>query len=286
MTVKRIPSADEFRLLVSFLGDPSEQTVRLVRNQLREALRAQPSLRSVLESWSQTDLKADVHQILEELRLEDLFDEWVTLAQQGSELDLERGSILLARLAYPQLEFSSITRILDQFAEAMDEILETSESPQQTQMLLGQYLFRDLGFRGNAQHYDDPDNTYINRVLDRRTGLPITLSCLYLFIGWRLNLPVYGVGLPGHFIAAHVIEGRAVYIDAFNGGRILTPADCAQLVRRRGVEFQERFLFPMSKDQIMSRMILNLITIYTEHGQVERAQWLGRVLAVIQNPTA
>jgi regulator of sirC expression with transglutaminase-like and TPR domain len=287
MITKRIPSADELRLLVTFLNDPSEHTVALARAQLKDVLVAQPALRAVLEPWSSSELKPLVRGMLEDLRLDELFAEWTVLARAGAELDLERACVLLARLHYPGVTVAFVAAALDQFAESADEQFKSADSsPRQVQLILSRYLFSELGFQGNAEQYNDPDNTYINQVLERRRGLPITLSCLYLFVGWRLNLPVYGVGLPGHFIAAHMVEGRPIYVDAFHGGRILTPMDCAQLVRRRGVEFQERFLFPMPKDQIISRMILNLITVYTEQGLVERAQWLGRVLALLQDPAA
>jgi regulator of sirC expression with transglutaminase-like and TPR domain len=287
MTVKRVPSADELRLLVSFLNDSSEQTVALAHRELADAVHSQPNLRAVLEQWSDPELKSVVREMLEDFRLEDLFLEWETLARQGVDLDLERGAALLARVAYPAVDPTLISRSMDEFAEAIDDQLDAAEGgSRQAQQIMSRYLFQELGFRGNTERYDDPDNTFMNRVLERRLGLPITLSCLYLFVGWRLNLPVYGVGLPGHFIAAHVIEGRPLYIDAFQGGRVLTASDCAQLVRRRGIEFQERFLFPMSKDQILSRMILNLITVYTERGHTQRAQWLGRVLTLLQDTAA
>jgi regulator of sirC expression with transglutaminase-like and TPR domain len=287
MITKRIPSADELRLLVTFLNDPSAHTVALARAQLKEALVAQPALRTVLEPWTSAELKPLVRTMLEDLRCDELFAAWTLVARRGADLDLEEACVLLARLLYPGVTRAFIAGALDQFAEAIDERCKLSESsPRQIQLALARYLFTDLGFQGNSERYNDPDNTYINQVIERRRGLPITLSCLYLFVGWRLNLPVYGVGLPGHFIAAHVVEGRPIYVDAFHGGRILTPMDCAQLVRRRGIEFQERFLFPMPKDQIISRIILNLITLYTEQGQADRAQWLGRVLALLQDPAA
>lgn len=286
--MKRIPSADELRLLVTFLNDPSEHTVALARRQLGEFLRAQPALRGVLESWSDPELKGLIHDTLEGFRLDDLYADWQALAHQGADLDLERGAVLLARVAYPAVDAAHVAGTLDEFAEAIEEQIDMADddSPRQAQAILGRYLFQHLGFHGNSERYDDPDNTFIHRVLERRLGLPITLSALYLFVGWRLNLPVYGVGLPGHFIAAHVIEGRPIYVDAFHGGRILTAADCAQLVRRRGIEFHERFLFPMSKDQILSRMILNLMTSYTDRGQTDRAQWLSRLLPLLQDASA
>lgn len=283
MVAHRLPSPDELRVLLSFLADPSPDTVRLARAQLSELLAAYPDLRGHLPVVAGQEHENAAKAFLEEMRLEDLFQEWSHFLGMGGDLDLEVGCGLLARLAYPDFSLTPIRAALDDMAAAVERMIRSGDlSPRETQACLGRYLFQELGFHGNQDHYDDLDNNFINKVIERRTGLPITLSAIYLLVGWRLSLPVYGVGLPGHFVAAHVIEGRPIYIDAFYRGRLLTSADCAQIVRRRGIEFQERFLSPMSRAQILARMIVNVMTLYTEQGDSTRASWLSRVLSLMQ----
>jgi len=105
---------------------------------------------------------------------------------------------------------------------------------------------------------------------------------VYLFVARRLELPAYGVGLPGHFVIGHKTPPGIIYVDPFNRGRILTRADCIEIVRQRGMGFQEAFLAPTPSHQILTRMIANLVNVYTEQGQAGRAQWLTQILALFE----
>jgi regulator of sirC expression with transglutaminase-like and TPR domain len=113
-------------------------------------------------------------------------------------------------------------------------------------------------------------------------GIPISLSCVYLLIGWRLNLLTHGVGLPGHFIVGHRISRGVVHIDPFNQGRILRKKDCEVMVRNAGYQFSEDLLDPVTNDQILARMIGNLLNHYTEQGNAARAHWLAQLFQSLQ----
>jgi regulator of sirC expression with transglutaminase-like and TPR domain len=139
------------------------------------------------------------------------------------------------------------------------------------------YFFEIERYKGNKENYNDPDNTFINRVLDRKLGIPISLSCVYLLVGWRLNLLIHGVGLPGHFIVGHRISRGVIHIDPFNNGRILRRKDCEVLVRNLGHQFSEELLDPTPNDQILARMVGNLINHNTEQGNVARAHRLAHI---------
>jgi regulator of sirC expression with transglutaminase-like and TPR domain len=130
---------------------------------------------------------------------------------------------------------------------------------------LNDYLFRQLGFHGNRQDYYSPDNSFLNKVLEHRTGIPIALSVVYLEIGWLLDLPLYGVGMPIHFIVGCEIDGQAHFIDVFNGGKWLTEEDCleiCQLPRSDLEPFRAEHLQAVTKKAILFRMLLNLKQIY------------------------
>src|SRR4051812_19787801 len=142
-------------------------------------------------------------------------------------VDLAALALELARDEYPDLDVVGYLSELDAMAH---ELRPKLRGPLATRVeVLSRYLFHDLGFRGNERDYYDPRNSYFNEVLDRRTGLPITLSLTAMEVGKRAGLAVLGVGLPGHFIAKAIDEREEVLFDPFHGGRRLTPRDCERL---------------------------------------------------------
>jgi regulator of sirC expression with transglutaminase-like and TPR domain len=146
---------------------------------------------------------------------------------------------------------------------------------------LSHFLFEDEGFRGNAADYYDPRNSYLNNVLDRRLGLPITLSVVAMAVGRRAGLEVVGVGLPGHFIAKAVRDGEEVLFDPFHGGQILSPAECEELVERvtgRPFTATPDTLAATPPGLIVARMLNNLRGIYASRQDWGRlARVLGRL---------
>lgn len=283
MEPKPAPNEKDVELLVSFLVDPNEGTVSLAKEQLRGILTHYPSYKRLLESVGDPAIAQEARLFLEESRLQTLEESFAQLGRQGPALDLEEGLYRLATLAYPSLERATISSFLDHMAEEMERILDAEEpSPSQAIARLRHFIFDEMGFHGNQANYYDPDNTFINRVLERRLGIPITLSCVYLLVAWRLDFSAFGIGLPGHFIVGHQGVTGTVYLDPFQSGRVLTRGDCIELVRQRGIQFQEEFLAPTPNNQILARMVVNLMNIYSEQGSNERAQWLARLVPYLQ----
>jgi regulator of sirC expression with transglutaminase-like and TPR domain len=274
----------DIRVLLSFLSDPSQSTAALAKRQLKEALSRRPEFRGLLQASALSPATPELTRFLEETRLEETAAAFQMLAGQGDFLDLEFGAYTLAAMAYPQLTRKEISEPLDRMAEALDERIDAAESEdsEETVSVLRSYFFEELGFYGNERNFYDPDNSFLHRVIERRTGIPISLACVYLLVGWRLDLPVYGIGLPGHFIIGHQTLRGPVYLDAFYGGRMLGKPDCIELVRQRGLRFQDSFLEPTPPRQILCRMMVNLLNIYTEQGAADRAQWLSQGLQVLQ----
>ena len=146
---------------------------------------------------------------------------------------------------------------------------------------INQFLFKEQGFTGDEENYYDPENSYLNRVIDRRLGNPISLSMIYLGVCRRLKLPVTGIGLPGHFLCRFQDPRQEIYIDAFNRGRVLTKADCMKYLKQAGYEFHEAFLVPASPRRILLRMCSNLHQIYQREGQKTHASRLqGYIVAL------
>ncbi|RMH04234.1 MAG: hypothetical protein D6704_11545 [Nitrospirae bacterium] len=198
-------------------------------------------------------------------------------------IDLETGAFLIARTAYPELAIDQYRARLDEMAETLRTQIGPTCHLKTAIQIVNHYLFHEQGFRGNRQDYYDPDNSFLNVVLDRRVGIPISLSVLYLLIGYRLRLPVVGVGMPGHFIVG--VPSISLYIDCFHGGTLLTDADCARTLRELGYGFDARYLQPTSHKQILARMLRNLIAIFTHHQDTHHVTRYTRFLSIIESLT-
>ena len=188
--------------------------------------------------------------------------------EAGEGLSPVRAGLLIAReVAYPDLRPSDVMVQIEDLADQARETVLRDAGGQARGAALARFLFEAQGFQGNTLDYSDPRNSYLNEVLERRLGIPISLSVLYLEIGRWLRVPAVGVGLPGHFIVSIAEDGAGgnpLYLDPFNGGRILTMDDCRELVR--GSTGQERFdpeyLLPTPPRDIVARMLNNLRGFY------------------------
>jgi regulator of sirC expression with transglutaminase-like and TPR domain len=148
-------------------------------------------------------------------------------------------------------------------------------------MILNQYLFGELGFAGNEENYYDPENSYLNRVMDRRTGNPINLCLMYILLARRLRLPVAGIGLPGHFICRYQSTAAEIYLDPFNRGKFLTKADCVQYLANANFSLRDDYLAPVSPRRLLLRICSNLHQIYQRLEQAVEAMRLQRYLVAL-----
>jgi regulator of sirC expression with transglutaminase-like and TPR domain len=194
-------------------------------------------------------------------------------------LDLAELALALAREEYPDLDAEAY---LAELAGMAREARAYLRGPLESRVAgLSRYLFHEMGFRGNDQEYYDPRNSYFNQVLDRRCGIPITLSAVAMAVGARAGLNVVGVGLPGHFVAKAVEGGRSVLFDPFHAGRPLTPGDCEELVRQvtgQAFEASPEALRPLPLRSLLYRMLNNLKGAYLLQGDFPRAaRVIGRL---------
>ncbi len=185
------------------------------------------------------------------------------------QIDLAHGALVIAKAAYPDLGESFYMRRLDQMAVRIKLNLKGEINPTDIINHINQVLFVEERLRGNRKNYYDPDNSYLNRVLDRKTGIPITLSLIYMEVAQRGGLDVRGIGLPGHFIAALYHESGITFIDPFNGGDIRTRADCQEIIRTytSGADASgQHWLKPINKTEFLARLLRNLKLIYARQG--------------------
>jgi regulator of sirC expression with transglutaminase-like and TPR domain len=208
------------------------------------------------------------------------------VARPEDEVDLARASLLVACDEYPELEVDSYLQRLDTMADTVRARL--GASPEAAIAGLNRVLFEEEGFRGNTREYYDPRNSFLNDVLDRRTGIPISLSTVYIAVGRRAGVDVHGVGLPGHFVVRVSAAGADALVDPFNGGTVLTPQDCQDRLDRiygGRVRVGADMLAPCPPRSLLSRTVRNLKAIYLKADDHERALRTAELL-VLLNPGA
>jgi regulator of sirC expression with transglutaminase-like and TPR domain len=204
-------------------------------------------------------------------------------------VDLGRAALEIARIGHPDLDPAPALSALDALAEGLRPRLPAGAAPDESAGLLARYLFEECGFRGNRADYYDPRNSFLNDVLERRTGIPISLSVLAIEVGKRLGIRLGGVGFPGHFLVRVTGAPDPLLLDCFEGG---TAVDEDTLLARLraladtsgGPEFSHvppRFLEPTAPPGILARMLRNLLRIYLEREEHERALMAVDLLLVL-----
>ena len=190
-----------------------------------------------------------------------------------AEIDLGETALLFAAAEYPDLDLAHEAGLFDSLARAASRGSINGDSPLGAANALSRFLFDDLGFSGNQQDYYDPRNSYVNEVLKRRLGIPITLSLVYMEVGRRVGVPMEGVGLPGHFLMRHA-EEPGLFVDAFHGGLLLSREECVQRFRdltHPDEPWSDQYLVPIGKRDMLTRMLRNLKVAHLRRKDNERA---------------
>ena len=209
-----------------------------------------------------------------------LFTEQVQKPEEDIQLDLT--ALYLAGEEYPSLDISRLTSHLDAFATQVALHVNDKSAPVDVAREIAVHLFTNVGFHGNSEDYYNPDNSYLNRVLETRTGIPITLSLVFLEVGRRLGFNWFGIGLPGHFIVGLGSAGE--FLDPFNRGVPMSAEDCRTLVQKMSngrLQWNDRFLEPLTKLDVIFRMLNNLKAIYMESPALPKAIGVIQRMAII-----
>jgi regulator of sirC expression with transglutaminase-like and TPR domain len=208
---------------------------------------------------------------------------------KDEDIDLIRAGLVIARSEYPALDVEAYASRVEVLARRVTTLVSDSD-PQRTLAALNQVLFEESKLCGNREDYYDPRNSFLNDVLDRGLGLPITLSVVYMEVARRVGIALCGVGMPGHFLLKHYREdGTEMLIDCFNRGDVLSRQDCqSRLDEIYSGEMQLRpeFLHPISRRQILTRMLNNLKTVYLSTRNFRKALPMADLILVIHPQSA
>ncbi len=211
------------------------------------------------------------------------FSVFVAPDVEDEKVDLIRAALAIARTEYPALQIEEYASRVEGLARRV--AAEVSDSQQHTLGSLNRVLFDEAKLRGNREDYYDPRNSFLNDVLDRGLGIPITLSILYMEVANRIGFPLSGVGIPGHFLLKHYShDGQETLIDCFNRGDILSRQDCQTRLNEiyeGEMSLRPEFLHPLSRRQILTRVLSNLKTVYLSTRNFRKALTIADLILVI-----
>ena len=210
--------------------------------------------------------------IAEALRARRIFSELAALEE--SVFPLDRAALAIGLEEYPGLDIDVYLRQLNALAARTEALMGIDRSVNNVIECLNEALFVQEGLRGNNEDYYNPKNSYLNEVLDRKEGIPISLSVIYIEVARRIRFPLQGIGLPGHFIVKHATGDQEILLDPFNQGRRLTMKDCQEILARThgsSLSMQPAYLQGMEKPAIVSRMLFNLKGIYFQQDEHQQA---------------
>ena len=205
---------------------------------------------------------------------------------------LAPAALAIARVEYPVLDPQPYVRRLERMGEAAAGRLERRGGARLDARvaMLNAYLYEELGFSGNRDHYDDPRNSFLHEVLDRRTGIPISLAVIYIEIGRRAGVRLEGINFPGHFLVRAIGEQGVedLIVDPFHSGALLSEIDCRQLLRQHlGDEaaYDRALLATATRQQIVVRMLVNLKRLYVRMRSFPQARFIADLLLAV-DPSA
>jgi len=271
----------QIHALIRLLSDENDRIVETISDKLIDI---GPSAVPLLQQAEieQPEMADRIAAILEEIRGGKLEDELRAMALLPDEaMSLEEGAFLIARYAYPALDVAAYRQQLDTMAQEVRARIGERASGEETVTALNRYIFTEQGFKGNTKNYYEIENSYLNRVIDRRVGIPISLSVVYLLIGQRLGLPLLGIGMPGHFLVKYDSERYKIFIDCFNGGALLTEKNCARFLTEAGYGFDEKYLQKSPTRAILSRMVKNLLAIYSKMDEPVKTARFTRFIEIL-----
>lgn len=274
---------NELKALISLLDDPDNEIFNHVEQQL---ITCGPEAVPLLEeSWeasfdplSQTRIENIIHRI----QFDQIQNDLQLWALQNQE-DLLEGLLIINRYQYPNLDEDAIHfQLADLRRNAWFQLMYEM-SPVEKIKLLNSVIFREFGLSGNTNNYHDPQNSFISKVLETKKGNPISLACIYSIVAQKLDIPIYGVNLPKHFIVAYMEDDNTplLYINVFNRGQIMKHDDIYSFLTQLNLPAKDEYILPCSNIAIVKRVLRNLITAYENNSSNEKKEEISILLNLL-----
>ncbi|RZK43485.1 MAG: hypothetical protein EOO90_02675 [Pedobacter sp.] len=278
----------EIDALVKLLDDPDEEVYQHVQERL---LTYGIEVVSYLETAWEQSLNTVLHERIENLVHIIQFrtvKEDLNLWYQSGAFDLLQGALIVNRYQYPDLDEQEVINQIEEIKRDIWVGLQHEMSSIEKIKLINHVFYNQHGFSGNTKNHHDPQNSYLNQVLESKKGNQISLAVLYATVAQKLDIPVYGVNLPQHFILGYIDDnnddkeyGVLFYINAFNKGAIFGKHDVDQFLRQLNLEPQPGFYSPCSNTEIIRRILRNLISAYENLGSTEKVNELKQMQEIL-----
>ncbi len=275
----------EIKSLIYLLDDPDPFIKESVYNRLMDlGDQAIPLLDEYRVNSHDRTRKNAIEEVLHAITFRELEEEFMNLVDNGIDnyVDLEEATFLLARFENPTLRVEPYQQKLDRLAETIrSDIIYTYDSQDRMRILL-HFVFYEEDFRGAENDYFHPHHSYIHKVIDRRTGIPLSLSLIVLFLARRLDLRFYGVNLPMHFILKYENESEQIFLDPFHRGKIVSMNQCANFLRMNGIKPDTAYFQNAAAPDMLARHIRNLIYSYEKQKDSTRSANLNKLLSYLE----
>lgn len=281
----------EIASLIKLLDDPDHEIFEHIENKLlsygNEVISyLENAWEKSLDSILQERIENLVHKIQYQNVKEDL-----ALWYQSGGFDLLRGFLIINRYQYPDLNEQKITNQLEAIKRDVWLQMMHEASPVEKVKLINHIFYNVYGFSGNTANHQDPQNSYLSQVMESKKGNQISLAIVYSIIAQKLDIPIYGVNLPQHFILAYIDDlektedenGILFYINVFNKGYVFGKKDIDQFLRQLKINPEKFFYEPCSNTDILRRVIRNLMSSYEKAGAIEKVKELQNLLNVLED---
>ena len=278
----------EIGALVKLLDDTDEEVYQQVEQKLIEyGNEAIAHLETAWEQSLDTLLQDRIEHIVHTIQFNNVKED-LNLWYQSGAFDLLQGALVINRYQYPDLDEQDVILKIEEIKREIWVGLQYEMSSIEKIKLINHIFYNQYGFSGNTKNHHDPQNSYLNQVLSSKKGNQISLAIIYATLAQKLDIPVYGVNLPQHFILGYIDEsnsdkeyGVLFYINAFNKGAIFGKHDVDQFLRQLNLEPQPGFYAPCSNTEIIRRIIRNLISAYENLGATDKVEELKELQDIL-----
>jgi hypothetical protein len=288
-------NGNSLHALIALMDDPDEQVYAHVRNRVLEI--GPEAIQQLQTSWEESDLgllfQSRIENLIHEIQFEACKTDLTTWYASSSK-DLLKGALIVAKYQYPGLDEQSVLDYIERMRRDCWLEINPNMTAFEAVRIINKVIFEQYGFVGNSKNYNSRNNSYINTVIESRKGNPLSLSLIYSIIAQKLELPIYGVNLPNHFILAYMDNngtnlfmsngneyGVLFYINTFSKGSIFQKEDIQQFLQSIQVTPNASHFQPCSNSDIIRRMLTNLIAAFQQVGSHEKVNELCELRSLL-----